>query len=505
MHFDECFSYFNTNNSVGRLAYDRTYVSSYDIMKDFYVLDGEGFNYPYVVLLQSYDVHPPVFYIFLHTLCSFMPGVFSMWQGVALNILYALITTVFIYLTVNEITKNIYVSYFISGLVAVNTGVICNVMYIRMYALMALWISICVYLHVRMARYENFNDIPIKYPIIGFVLTFLGFLTHYFYLVFLFFIEAAFFIPKLFRFKNNFKGIIKYGLFILAAGILGVAVYPSCLGHVHSGYRGQEVTSYLLDASDIFTRFEFFGGLINKYVFNNTMYIFILLCVLMLVTAFSKSHKDKKMNTNDVEDYRVRALIECIIIPTLGYFIISSKCSLLGDEAMMRYQLPIYSLIIVSIAVTIYECVNYVIKNKKAAFWINTCLGTVFLIISIVGVLKGNVFYLYPEQERMEEIAAEHSNDPCLYIYNNESSKYLLWNDFMQLAKYNEVYFVNSEDLTPIDDAKINNAESLVVYTSIMGELDFEKYKSFVLESDTNVTNATKLYDGMYAKAYYFE
>ncbi len=91
MHFDECFSYFNTNNSVGRQAYDRDFVTREDILKDFYVKPGEEFNYSYVVKLQSYDVHPPVFYILLHTVCSFMPGIFSMWQGLGLNILYTVI------------------------------------------------------------------------------------------------------------------------------------------------------------------------------------------------------------------------------------------------------------------------------------------------------------------------------------------------------------------------------------------------------------------------------
>ena len=499
MHFDECFSYFNTNNSVGRGAYDRSYVTSEDIMKDFYVLPGEGFNYPYVVKLQSYDVHPPVFYLLLHTLCSFIPGVFSMWQGLALNIVYALISSVIIYFIAYEFTHKETVSFVIALSCAINPGTVCNVMYIRMYCLMSLWIVLCIYLHQKMDKYEELNNMPIKYCILSGVLAFLGFLTHYFYLVFLFFIEASFIIPRLFAFKKNIKGIIKYGLSVLLAGILGVLAYPSCLGHVHSGYRGQEVQSYLFDASDIFDRLSFFGGLANRFIFSGFMYIFVLISVLLLVAAYYK----KKRGTQT--DERVGEFVKFIFIPTVGYFLVSAKCSLLGDEAMMRYQLPIYALIVLSLALIIYGCATFVFKDSKGKVILLCIIGVVFVALNVVGLVKKNVFYLYPEQEKMNEIAQSVSDCDCVYIYNSETSKYLLWNDFKQLSYFDRVFFVNSEDMTPITEKEISESEKLVVFISTLGEKDFDEYKSFILESNENVSSGTKLYDAMYAKVYCFE
>ena len=519
MHFDECFSYFNTNNSVGRQAFDRSFVTSEDILKDFYVKNGEGFNYDYVIELQSYDVHPPFFYILLHTLCSFMPGVFSIWQGVALNILYSLITSIFIFYIFRILTKeNDLAAFVIALLTAINTGVISNAMYIRMYCLMTMLIVMAVYLHVRMLSYKTINELPVKFIVLNMLLAFLGFMTHYFYLLFIFFLEAAYIVPLLFKFKANIKGIIKYSFGMLIAGILGVILYPSCLGHVNSGYRGNEVKSYLVNLSDFKQRFSFFGGLMDKYAFNSFFSIFLLIFIMLFLMAYykkrvlkvTKGNVDKSATESGNEYIPDRSYISCyirsIVIPTLGYFIISVKASLMGDEAMMRYQLPIYGLVFSAFLYAFYLLFLYVSSNIKKANILCIIFSVLVLCLGIKGLLTKNVFYLYEEVENMEAIASEYADRECVYIYNGESNKYRLWNDALQLAKFDEVYFINSENTEPISEASINDANSLVVYVSMLGQKDnFDDYVDFIFENNSNLTSYKKLYDAMCAQVYIFE
>lgn len=497
MHFDECFSYFNTNNSCGCQAYDRTFVSSDDIMKDFYVKKGEGFNYPFVVQLQSYDVHPPLFYLALHTLCSFMPGTFTLWQGLALNIFYAVITSIFIYLSVSRYLDNKYIALVLCFLCAINTGTVCNVLYIRMYCLMTLFIWISIYLHIRMSEFEEFNKLEWKYVILNGALAFLGFMTHYFYLVFLFFIEAFFWLPKLFSWKKNYKGIIKYGIGILSGGILGVLFYPACLGQVNSGYRGQEVKSYLFDLSDFKGRLRFFGGLMNEYVYQKWIYLFLMIFVLLFLLSYYRLRKDNKLFNNG------GVYFQCFLIPFLGYFLISAKCSLVGDQTMIRYQLPIYSLGIVTIGIGIYACLKESFRSLRLKIITGVLITLLFLGFNISGIINKNVFYLYTEQEHMENVAEEYSQYPCVYIYHNEDNKYFLWNDALQLAKYEDVYFVNSNNEEKIDEVKINSASPVVVYVSILGsEKEDEEYLDLIFNSNSNVATSQKLYDAMNARCY---
>lgn len=510
MHFDECFSYFNTNNSVGRQAFDRTFVTSEDILKDFYVKAGEQFNYGYVIKLQSYDVHPPFFYLLLHTVCSFMPGVFSLWQGIGLNVLYSIVASVFLFLILKTLTNNNeLVAFVITLMTAINTGVISNAMYIRMYCLMTMLIIIAIYLHIRMVSYECINSLPWQYIVLNAILAYLGFMTHYFYLLFLFFLEAAYILPMCLKLKTNIKGIIKYCTGLLLAGILGVLLYPSCLGHVNSGYRGNEVKSYLVNMSDFAERFSFFGNLIDKYVFNGFLSVYLLLLIMLLLMTYYKkriSVKAENISTDGLSRTNITTFIRFIVIPSLGYYIVSVKGSLMGDEAMMRYQLPIYGLIYAAFIYSFYATIKYIINNPKRSTIISLILGIILLIVAVRGLVIKNVFYLYEEVEYMEDMAAQYSNNACVYIYNGEANKYRLWNDALQLAKYDQVYFIDSDNLSAIEEPIINDADSLVVYVSIFGQRDsFDTYANLIFENNTKVNSYSKLYDAMCAEVYIFE
>ena len=53
--------------------------------------EGKQFKFRNVWRNLSSNVHPPVFYVLLHFVCSLTPGVFSMWQAAAVNILLGLL------------------------------------------------------------------------------------------------------------------------------------------------------------------------------------------------------------------------------------------------------------------------------------------------------------------------------------------------------------------------------------------------------------------------------
>ena len=43
------------------------------------------FDYASVYYNQTQDVHPPLFYFLLHTVCSLFPGSFTKWTGLGMN------------------------------------------------------------------------------------------------------------------------------------------------------------------------------------------------------------------------------------------------------------------------------------------------------------------------------------------------------------------------------------------------------------------------------------
>lgn len=532
MHFDEYYSYFTTNNSDGRAVNDRSWLMAEDIRKDFYVCEGEQFQYEKVVRLQSYDVHPPIFYLLLHTICSLTPEQYSMWQGIALNILYAIISSVFLYLILEEISQKKWLSFVMTLLVALNPGVISNVMFIRMYMLMTMWMLMAVWLHIKMKM-----EWKPWYLLANGLLAYVGFLTHYFYLVFLFFLEASYWLPVLWKAgrqactspkKTEVPGIflksgevkrfLGYFCIMLSAGILAVISYPACLGHMFSGYRGKEARGNFFNLSDLKIRFDFFTELMNEHVFHGCL-LFVIIVLFLLEVFVLWLERNRR---NKAEALGTGNLVQCMLIPALGYYFVSMKASLIGEAAMMRYQLPVYGMLLACILFELYRTVAYIIRllylkvQKKdrlvkldRATRVSTGVALLFITvfigaIDVIGMYKGQVYFCYPEQAKMVDEAKELRDETVVYLYHRDEYKYLIWGDCAQLWQYDKVYFASSENKALIEETEIKEAEQLVVYISRMGEGELAEYVFLIQQTNPKLQNVQKLYEGTYATAYLF-
>ena len=85
-HYDEYYSYYSSNVTYGLAPTNREWKNVDEIRSEFMVREGEGFRYGLVKTMQSFDVHPPLYYMILHIICSLFPGVFSKWFGLGLNL-----------------------------------------------------------------------------------------------------------------------------------------------------------------------------------------------------------------------------------------------------------------------------------------------------------------------------------------------------------------------------------------------------------------------------------
>ena len=84
-HEDELYTYYSSNKTAGLFVNDRQWTQRDQLRNDFVVLKGEQFRYSVVKQMQSWDVHPPIYYYIFHTACSLFPGVFSKWLGIGVN------------------------------------------------------------------------------------------------------------------------------------------------------------------------------------------------------------------------------------------------------------------------------------------------------------------------------------------------------------------------------------------------------------------------------------
>ena len=82
------------------------------------------------------------------------------------------------------------------------------------------------------------------------LVTILGTLSQYYFLIFLFWL-AAFFCLILFI-QKKWTALFQYILTILISGICSVIMYPTMIKHIFSGYRGEEAAHKLVSIQGTF-------------------------------------------------------------------------------------------------------------------------------------------------------------------------------------------------------------------------------------------------------------
>ena len=271
-HEDELYTYYSTNKTAGLFVDDRQWVEREEIRNDFVVLPGERFRFSVVKQMQSWDVHPPLYYYIFHTVCSLFPGVFGKWLGIGVNMIAYVVSFVLlswgVYTAAERDSgeasqrRGMILSFLTCFGWGFSAAVISGVMFIRMYQWLTLFVLLCMDLHLRAVKKQDFRIRSFLLPV-G-ITVFLGFLTQYYYIIFHFFLGTGF---CLWLLRNRkIREIFAYGVFC-GLGFLGaVCYYPASLAHIFRGYRGTEAVSEFGDVSNTWDRLRFFAGLFDDFV-----------------------------------------------------------------------------------------------------------------------------------------------------------------------------------------------------------------------------------------------
>ena len=89
-HYDEYYSYYSSNVTYALVPTDAEWKDTAEIRSEFMVMEGEGLGFGMVKLMQSLDVHPPLYYYLLRIVCFLSDGIFC-WVYNLFNCLLMLI------------------------------------------------------------------------------------------------------------------------------------------------------------------------------------------------------------------------------------------------------------------------------------------------------------------------------------------------------------------------------------------------------------------------------
>lgn len=506
-HEDELYTYYSSNKTAGLFVNDRQWTLRDEIQNDFVVLKGEQFRYDVVWQMQSWDVHPPLYYFVFHTVCSLFPGVFSKWLGIAVNLLtYAGSYLLLAYSSYTAVwcggmaqrraederrqEKAQILSFLTCLFWGFSGAVISGVMFIRMYQLLTFFVLLCLALHLRAVFKQDFRIRSFLLPLA--VTVFLGFLTQYYYIIFHFFLGAGFCVYLLRR--KKIRELFSYAA-ACAIGLLAALVYyPPALSHIFRGYRGTEAVSEFGNASNTLDRLRFFCGLFDDYVMSDTLIIWILVLALMAVTMgyLQKSGKLAGRGVNPAA--------ALMLFTAAGYFFTVSKTALLLAETSNRYQLPIYGILCFLLIYGVWSCVGRlgeartgkrgeVPEHQESRFLSKVLPGTLCLILLLTdatALCRGRVFFLYEEERETMAFVREHKDVPVVVFYNEASGDHIWWLSD-ELLEYPKVYLASMGNKELLTDETITESESLLVYAA-----DYENQEDYLqglLEVNKNLSS----------------
>lgn len=510
-HYDEYYSYYSSNVTMGLVPTDREWKPGSEIYNEFAVLPGEQFDFGTVVRMQTYDVHPPFYYLLLHGVCSLTPGIFSKWSGLGLNLFFFIGSWMLLALLAwrmagagreegeqEEAADRRFRQLAVLGIILLfgfNPAVYSGIMLVRMYMLLGFWVLAATWLHVRSLQ-ERKRGWRFFVPLAAVV--YLGFLTHYYFAVYLFFLAAAMEFYLLFEtaeqrtWGQKWKDCILYAAVVIGSLVAAVLSYPACLGHIFRGYRGTEAMGAFFDPGNTWGRLNFFVGLLNEYAFGGLLFVLILVLAVLAITAWAlqrlkrsalqsesgiRGQKPSEISKPSADAAKEQAVgfwerYRILWIPaaaSLGYFAVVTKTALLTAEEANRYQIPIYGMLLL-LAVILFLMLVRKAGGKKCFARKGICGAVLAFLIfltcgQIYGLLDGKVLFLYEEDAENIAFARQNADEPIIYFYN-PALMWMIWDDSLELMQYDRIYFVNLADTSALEAEWLAQEDRVLVYAA---------------------------------------
>lgn len=372
-HIDENFSYAHANSSQGAYLSKKidAYFKDYDfdvrnkwhegkVFKDYMTTQkDEAFKYDHIWENMKNDVHPPLYYILLHTVCSFFIDSYSKWYGAGINICLWMCLLVVLFNLSNLVLKNKYLSLITVSLYAFSQIGLDTVLYIRMYALQTLLLTLLVLDTLKLLS-ENKRDIIRLFKIC--LWSFLGAFTQYSSILFA--IIVCFVASIVLCYRKNWYLLAYY----ILAVILGISflfiLFPFTFDVLLFSQRGAELFEYMANVKVILARLSGVFDVCTRLLlsFSDINWRFLLLLFVIIFFAFCKNKEQANVFFGVI--FGVAVLIELYLSYTMP----------LNYATGVRYQMPIMPLYAV-VFVNMAYCLLLKMKLNKNIVYVILCLG----------------------------------------------------------------------------------------------------------------------------------
>lgn len=444
IHMDEAYSYGSANYNKLEILDEENFNNRWhpaEYYRAYLVTDWyERWDFEPVYANQRDDVHPPLYHLLLRLVMELTPGEFTVWPGIILNMVIFAVEAAFLYLVVWKLfgggakdgEKNVEMKAGILTLAASLTIAAVNtVIYVRMYALLTMWVTISAYLHLRLLDTKKAS--PKLLVAIG-ATTLFGFLTQYY---FLFFVIPMFVVVAVRYLRTKrWKEFWAYFAAQAGAGVVSLIIWPWSIKHLFFGYRGQGAMENLLNFGQLGEQLGAFFGVVTLNVFYYTL---PLILIAMFALAVYGLRKGKRLPAGRKEDGYFYALLW----PVLAYFVIVAIASPYRE---IRYMDAVCGLMFVLVMLGLYKLLGVACREKVRNIVMAGVLAVTVILPLPLGIKPETQYGNWATATNFVE---EHKEAPLLYIYDMGNNRFL---DDITLFTIADWSYIMSEQKYTVED-----------------------------------------------------
>lgn len=416
------------------------------------------FNYASVYYNQIQDVHPPLFYMLVHTISSIFNNTFSKYIIFAVSLPFFIGTCILIWKILNTIGRK-KISILAVVLYGLSIGAISTMMFQRMY-MMLTFFSIA-YLYINILIIKNDYKINKKHLLALFMISVLGFLTQYFFAIYAILVSCV--MTILLIIKKKYKEIFKYIGILIIAAIIGILIFPFSIDHLFNSDRG--IKNF--NTGNYFENVMTYFNLILRY-FGSKWEIALALFAIALLAIIIRRKKE-------------RDLMAVLIVPTILYVMVIARITEFLELRYVMNMLPIVAILIIMAVSSIFENKNY-----------NYLIGiAAVIILTGYGLLTEEPLYLYKGYNNYLEIAEKYSEDNLVYV------GYTFFNHIQSLpefTKYKKTFMIYNDQINELEnDEELESSNEFIL--SVNKYMDDEKVLKEVMDV-TQYPNYELIYEG---------
>lgn len=452
LYVDELGNYGMANNVGGTsivIEDGKTYYPSGIPWMEYMTVDKEHrFDYKNVWTNQAEDVHPPLSYVFLHTICSVFPGIFSIWFAAVINIVFALGTLFFLRKTALLLVEDELIQRILSVTFVCSAGILSAVSFLRMYICAMFWVTALSYFMIRQVGEEH----KIKFYLSLIFCTVGGALTHYYCIAYAVLISVAYGCWLLYK-----KRMKETGFFCLAqgiAGLLSVAIFPAMIQHIFSSGRGEESVGNLIGNSLVtwLMRLKIYFGILDDQLFGGVA-VYIFSAALIVLFVCGRRQEDRTWEDRQ-EIVAMRYL--CIIVPCILYFILISRIAVFLSD---RYMHPIYAVLYV----TVLGALGRWIKRNVAERLCVWAMSAILAVMTVNSWKNAEWEYLYKSTGALLNTASAYEGVDCICVYEK------IWEilpAYYEACNYHSITFFTADDLDMLASMDLSERYQMILMTS---------------------------------------